>query len=288
MPATRTNSGQQQTSLLPTLSSTGGTGNNQGSGTGGSNNNNGGSGMTQIQRMKFNMKNSQDFPCENKKCKEKKVVFHNKEELDIHVKNCHACPKEFCHFSSMFEDVLLQHILQHKTVNSEEYSCSFCGDLFVDLEQFNTHISAQHNLKCYVCKKTDFTSRTSLKKHTEQCTSASLQINESEKDRGNQPMFHLLEWLSKTKLGASENNELQKIKAMAIKNQQLSATPELYLKKTKPFFIVPHFKENETQKTIPTTRLLGLSRYMGRNMDVGKPAFRSDLAYRSIVADSSN
>ena len=71
-PATITNSGQQQPSLLPTLNSTGGTGNNQGSGTGGSNNNNGGSGMTQIQRMKFNMTNSQDFPCENKKCKEKR------------------------------------------------------------------------------------------------------------------------------------------------------------------------------------------------------------------------
>ena len=74
-------------------------------------------------------------------------------------------------------------------------------------------------------------------------------------------MFHLLEWLSKTKLGASDNNELQKIKVMAIKSQQLSATPELFLKKTKPFFIVPHFNENETQKTIPSTRLTSLPRF---------------------------
>ena len=148
----------------------------------------------------------------------------------------------------MFEDVLLKHILQHKTVNSEEYCCSFCGALFVDLDQLETHIAAHHNFKCYVCKKTDFISRTSIKKHTEQCTSASLQINESEKDRGNQPMFHLLDWLPKTKLGASDNNELQKIKAVAIKNQQLSATTELYLKNTKPFFIFPHFNENETKK----------------------------------------
>ena len=48
---------------------------------------------------------------------------------------------------------------------------------------------------------------------------------------------------------------------MAIKNQQLSATPELYLKKTKPFFIAPHFNEIETQKTIPATRLSSLPRF---------------------------
>ena len=249
----------------PTSNSPSGNGNNHSGNNGGNHNDSGGKEMTQIQRMKSNMANSQSFPCENKKCKEKNLVFHVKEELDIHVKNCHSCPKEFCQFSSMFEDILLKHILQHKTVNSEEYSCSFCGALFADLDQLETHVAANHNLKCYVCKKTDFTSRTSLKKHTEQCTSASLHINDSEKDRGNQPMFYLLEWLSKTKLGTSDTNELQKIKAMAIKNQQLSATPELYLKKTKPFFTVPHFNENETQKTIPATRLTALPKFKPNN-----------------------
>ena len=78
--------------------------------------------------------------------------------------------KKFCLFASMHEDVLLAHILRHKSVNSDEYSCNFCGALFVDMDQLETHVSTTHNLMCFVCRKTDFTSRASLKKHTDQCT----------------------------------------------------------------------------------------------------------------------
>ena len=119
----------------------------------------------------------------------------------------------------MYEDALLTHILQHKSVNSDEYSCSFCGSLFVDIDQLETHISTHHNLRCFVCEKTDFTSRASLKKHTDQCTSASLELNETGKNKVNQPMFHLLDLLART--NNTDRNELQKIKAIFKEEQAI-------------------------------------------------------------------
>ena len=41
-----------------------------------------------------------------------------------------------------------------------------------------------------------------------------------------------------------------------VKSQQMSATPELYLKKSKPFFKVPHFNDTEKPISIPNQRLL--------------------------------
>jgi hypothetical protein len=124
----------------------------------------------------------------------------------------------------MHEDVLLAHILRHKSVNSDEYSCNFCGALFVDMDQLETHVSTTHNLMCFVCRKTDFTSRASLKKHTDQCTSASLEIVDTGGNKTNQPIFHLIDWLAKN--NTTDKKELSKIKAMAIKNLQMTATPE--------------------------------------------------------------
>jgi hypothetical protein len=54
-------------------------------------------------------------------------------------------------------------------------------------------------------------------------------------------MLRLLDLLATD--SSSNKYELSKIKAMAIKNQQMTATPELYLKKNKPFFKVPHFDD---------------------------------------------
>jgi hypothetical protein len=216
--------------------------------------------LTWSNMMKRNLKNSQQFICENKKCKEKAIMFFSKEELDTHVKSHHACPKEFCNFASMYEDALLTHILQHKSVNSDEYSCSFCGTLFVDIDQLETHISTNHNLRCFVCEKTDFTSRTSLKKHTDQCTSASLGLNDTGNNKINQPMFHLIDLLARS--NNTDKNELQKIKAMAIKSQQMTATPELYLKKSKPFFKVPHFNDTQKPISILNQRLLIIPKFI--------------------------
>jgi hypothetical protein len=49
---------------------------------------------------------------------------------------------------------------------------------------------------------------------------------------------------------------------MAIKKQQMTATPELYLKKNKPFFKVPHFNETVKPISIPNTRLITIPSHL--------------------------
>ena len=161
-------------------------------------------------------------------------------ELNKHIIEIHKCPKENCIFSSPDNKVLLAHILNHRTVNSKDLACKFCDDIFVDITSLENHIQAVHTLKCNVCLQTDFASISSLEKHKETCIAAPLTVTEAEKNNPSQPLFQLLDYLGKN-APATDIKELQRIKSLTIKSQQMAATPELYLKKISPLCATPTF-----------------------------------------------
>ena len=76
--------------------------------------------------------------------------------LDNHIKNYHSCScsQEYWNCCSMFEQILLEHILLHKTVNSDEiYSWTLSNGKITSM--------------CFICA--NFSSQSSLKAHTDNC-----------------------------------------------------------------------------------------------------------------------
>ena len=214
------------------------------------------------------------YPCESEKCKKQGVIFDQKEQLEVHIQERHACTE--CNYANMYDSQLLAHILTHRN-KDKEYQCSYCKAKFTSKIALNNHHQGQHSLECNICKERNFATQEILMLHKETCDRAAM---EDSGVRDSDPVIQMANilWVS----NPEQRDKISSLIATQIRNNERLLNPKKFLTKRGLYLELPSFSPTPG-RAVPSHRLKNLPEFnptLGRDKD----NLRNHLQLTKVIA----